>query len=172
MNTRESVRKLCIAALLVALDVVLARFLSIEIVKGNRIGLQFLAYGLEGWLLGPYWAVLAAVAGDALGMMVNSGGYTFSLLFTLVAVLKGLAFGLVLHRKPVGVVRAAVAVLLSVLIDMTLSSYAMALILDTTWWAYFWMKLPFRLVTLPVYVALLYVVQTVLQRIGVDKELA
>ena len=169
-RNRVYIQKLCLASLFLALDILLARFLSLELAQGNRIGLQFIAYGLEGWLLGPYWAMGAAVAGDILGMVINSGGYLFNPLFLLIAALKGYLFGLFLYKKKPGLLRAFATVLLGlVCVDMTLGSYALSQLLGISWGDHFAMKLPFRAATYPIYALLLYDLQEALARTKVLK---
>jgi ECF transporter S component (folate family) len=156
---------LCLASLFVALDILLTRFLTIQIAPGNHFGFQFLAYGLAGWIIGPYWAIGSAVAGDILGMLANSGGYMFSPLFLLIAAYKGFIFGIMLYRKKPNLLLAAITVFLAVVcIDMTLGSYALSQILGTSWLNHFLMKLPFRVASYPVYVLLLHTAMTALDK--------
>lgn len=109
-------------ALLIALEVILTRFLSINL-PIVRIGFGFLPVAAAAILFGPLWAGVGYAIGDVLGMLIWPDGAYFPG-FTLTAFLIGVTFGLFLYKKtvtwPRAIVTAVVAVLLSSLLLNTL----------------------------------------------------
>lgn len=85
-------------AFLIALEVILTRFLSINL-PIVRIGFGFLPVAVMAILYGPFWAGLGYVAGDLLGMLLFPTGPYFPG-FTLSAFLTGVTYGLILYKKP------------------------------------------------------------------------
>ncbi len=162
------VKKLALAGLFVAMDIVFARFLYFYMPPGLntvRISPQFLAHALVGWLLGPLWAAGSAVAGDLLGMLINSGGLSIHLGYTLSAVLTGLIYGFTLYRRPVKWWRALLAVSAVVLpVSLLLGSLWMSQIRNLPAHVLIIEALPWRLLTIPIYSALLFLVQKGLYR--------
>lgn len=84
-------------AMLVALHVVLERFLSIS-AWNMRIGFSFVALVLAGIFYGPAGAATTGAIGDIIGMLLFPSGPYFPG-FTVNAALSGAVFGLFLHRK-------------------------------------------------------------------------
>lgn len=95
----SNVRKLVEISLLIALEVILTRFCSIN-TPILRIGFGFLPVAIIGMMHGPLSAGVAYAVGDILGMMIfpSTGGYFPG--FTLTAFLTGVTYGLVLYKKP------------------------------------------------------------------------
>ena len=181
---RKTTKLLAAAGLLVALDIVFARFLSFYTWDyAVRVGPQFLAHAMAGWLLGPVWALGTAVAGDILGMLINSAGLSFLPGYTLSAAMSGLLYGLLLHRRPVrnpdvrrpaarGLLRAALAVgTVTLVVSLGMGSLWSLLYFGKGWWGVFLLALPWRALLWPVYTALLYAAQQGLDRAGVRERL-
>jgi Predicted membrane protein len=104
------VKRLVQVAVLIAVEVVLSRFLSIStpIVK---IGFAFLPIALVAMLYGPLWAGATGALGDFIGAILFPIGAYFPG-FTLTAFLSGFVFGVVLHHneKKISRICAGVAV--------------------------------------------------------------
>ncbi|MDR2089359.1 MAG: folate family ECF transporter S component [Clostridiales Family XIII bacterium] len=86
-------------ALLMALDIILTRLLSIN-TPTLRISLSFLPVALISAAYGPLWAGAACVMDDVIGATLFPTGAFFPG-FTLTALLTGLTFAVFLHRRPV-----------------------------------------------------------------------
>ena len=97
-------------ALLIAIEVALTRFLSIQ-TPFVRIGFGFLPIAIIAMLHGPVLAGVSYAIGDVLGALLFPFG-VFFFGFTLSAFLTGVVFGLFLHRKPSSLVRVVAAVLI------------------------------------------------------------
>ena len=92
---RFSTRKLTAMGLLIALEIVLSRFLSIN-AWNIKIGLSFLPVAAAGILLGPLEAGIVGALADFLGALLFPIGAYFPG-FTLTAFLTGLVYGLFLR---------------------------------------------------------------------------
>jgi len=91
------VRRLCQCALLIALQVVLARFASFQVL-GLKFGLSFLPMALAGMLFGPVWAGVCYGIADTVGALLFPMGAYFPG-FTATCVLMGLCYGVFLKDK-------------------------------------------------------------------------
>ncbi len=117
----EKVQKLTTLALLIAIEILLSRFLSIStpIVK---IGFSFLPIAIIAMLYGPLAAGMGYAAADFIGAWLFPIGPYFPG-FTVTCFFCGMAYGLILYRpgKPVGWMRifcaAAVVLLLQLVLD-------------------------------------------------------
>lgn len=118
----KNLRTLTTTALLVALGVILG-FFTIVPNETLKIGLDFVATSVMGYLFGPVPAVLGATAVDLISYIVRpTGPYFFG--FTLDKALGGLIYGLFFYRRPVKLWRAAAAkALVSGLVNCLLATY-------------------------------------------------
>ena len=103
---------------LVALEIVLARFCSIQ-AWNLRIGFSFLPIAMASIRFGPIPAAMAASAADILGAVLfpTTGAYFPG--FTLTAFLTGVIFGLCLYRR-----QTAGHILAAVLLNQLGSQFA------------------------------------------------
>lgn len=131
MNRNNALKKLVLAALFVALDLLFTRVFCVYLMGGaERVSLQTLASAVCGWALGPWWGAGVAAAADLLGSAVGTSGLSFFPGFTLTAALRGLTYGLLLYRKPVTFPRclaasAAVSILWGLLLNAVWLSFYM-----------------------------------------------
>ncbi len=123
MGKRSATSRLVIMAFLIALEVILTRFCSIN-TPILRIGFGFLPVAMMGIMFGPVWAAAGYAIGDLLGMLIFPTGAYFPG-FTLTAFLTGLVFGIFLHNKEITWKRVLPASLIIIL--------GCNLILDTIW---------------------------------------
>lgn len=94
VNTQQLVTM----AVLVALDIVLSRFGSINL-WNTRIGFGFVPIVVAGMLLGPFKAALTAGVADVIGALLVPTGAFFPGL-TVTAVLRGILYGIMLKIIP------------------------------------------------------------------------
>ena len=109
-------------AVLIAMEVVLSRFLSIN-AWNLKIGFAFVPVAAAGLLYGPLPAGVIAAIADLIGSTLFPSGPFFPG-FTLTAFLGGLLYGAMLHRRS-----APVRVLACVLIR----ELCLSLLLNTLW---------------------------------------
>lgn len=118
----KHLRVLIHVAMLLAIEIVLSRWLSIstQIVK---IGFAFVAVAVCGMLFGPIWAAVLGGLADFLGAILFPIGPYFPG-FTLSSALTGLVFGLLLYKRSKGWVHVAIAVLIDkLIISLLLTTY-------------------------------------------------
>ena len=89
--------KLVLMAMLVAIQVVLSRFLSINL-WNLKIGFSFVPIALAGMLLGPMAAGLTGMVADIIGATLFPSGAFFPG-FTLTAFITAFGYGFFLHKK-------------------------------------------------------------------------
>ena len=94
INTQQLVTM----ALLVALDIVLSRFGSINL-WNTRIGFGFVPIVVAGMLLGPTKAAVTAAVADIIGALLVPTGAFFPGL-TVTAILRGILYGTMLKIVP------------------------------------------------------------------------
>ena len=152
-------RRLATVAVLIAIEVVLSRFCSIQtpIVK---IGFGFIPMAVVAILYGPLWAGVAYGVSDFLGATLFPIGPYFPG-FTLTSMLTGVLFGLLLHKKQEGVWPAVVAA--------TLNNLVLGLLLNSYWLSILWGNafialLPTRIVQCAVMIPLQAVAILLLQK--------
>ena len=97
--TRESIRRLAVCAMLLALYIVVNRFLTIPVGAGIKIGLSFIAPMLAAMLYGPFTGAAVYGLGDFLSAILFPQGI-YHPGFTLTAALMGLIWGIFAHPYP------------------------------------------------------------------------
>ena len=121
------IRTLCQVALLIAIEVVLNRFGSIN-TNGWKIGVSFLPLVLCAILYGPWWAAGCGALADFIGAMLFPFG-PYHPGFTICAALMGMVNGLFLHRKAATKGRAFLNILFATLIN----TLGIGLCINTLW---------------------------------------
>lgn len=98
--------QLVVMAFLIALEIILTRFLSFQFPIA-RIGFGFLPVAILAIMFGPFWSGLCYLIGDLLGVILfPPAGYHPG--FTLSALLTGILYGLLLHNKEITYLRCFV----------------------------------------------------------------
>lgn len=97
MHTKISAKSVSVIGVLVAMEMILSRFLSIH-TWNLKIGFNFVPIALAGIFYGPVAAGLVAAIGDAFGALLFPVGPYFPG-FTLTAFLTGVVFGLFLKKN-------------------------------------------------------------------------
>ncbi len=126
-NKKFPIRTLCQAALLIALEVVLNRFCSIN-TMALKIGLSFLPMVLCALLFGPWWAAGSYALADFIGAMLFPIG-PYHPGFTVCAGLMGMVYGLFLYKKPESKKKAFLNILCATLIN----TLVLGLCVNTAW---------------------------------------
>lgn len=146
-------------AVLVALEVVLSRFLSIP-TQFMKIGFAFVPLAVCGMLFGPWWAFLAGGLSDFIGAILFPIGPYFPG-FTLSNALVGLMFGYCLYQKFSGWKHIAKAVVVNnFVISLFISTYWLHLLYGSPYLG----LLPTRLAQNCVMIVLEFVVIRLIQK--------
>lgn len=150
-------RRVVLLAILVALQLVLARF-AIPLVI-FRISFGFIVTALMGWWFGPLWAGIAAVIGDLINSLMIGvpGGYFPG--FTLSAFLGAFIYGCYFYRQKITWLRVILAVLTVVLfVNLFLNSWWVAILSHTPITYHLGARAIGEIVTLIVHPIVLYAV--------------
>lgn len=97
MKRKFDTKMLVTAALLIAMQVILSRFLSIN-AWNLKIGFAFTAIFVAAYFYGPWFSAVVAVVADVIGASLFPSGAFFPG-FTLTALLTGIVFGIFLYKK-------------------------------------------------------------------------
>ena len=97
MQTISKTKKIILSAMLLAITIVLSRFLSIN-TELLSIGFSFVSVMLSAIWLGPKYSAIISGLADLIGALLFPFG-TFFIGFTISAILKGLIYGLILYKK-------------------------------------------------------------------------
>ena len=122
MKKKMDTKMLVTAAILIALQIILSRFLSIN-AWNLKIGFAFVAVFVAAYFYGPVFSTVVAVISDILGALLFPSGAFFPG-FTLTALLTGLLYGGLLYKK-----QNLFRIILTVLIDQLVLGF----MLNTYW---------------------------------------
>lgn len=123
MDKKFDVKKLIQISLLIAIEIILTRFCSIQ-TPIIRIGFGFVPVAVIAIMYGPLSAGIAYAIGDIIGLILFPSGAFFPG-FTLTAFLTGITYGVFLYNKPATWIRIIGSALVVCLI--------LNLGLDTLW---------------------------------------
>ena len=101
---KNMTKRLCLIAVLIAMQIVLGRIAAINVGNYLKISFGFIPIAVCGILTGPFWTLLMAAVCDILGAMLFPTG-AFYWGFTLVAAAGGLIYGLFLYQKKESIIR-------------------------------------------------------------------
>lgn len=107
MKKQNFTSQLIIMGILIATEIILTRFLSIN-TAFLRIGFGFLPVAICAILFGPLWAGVCYAIGDVISITLLTTGTPFPG-FTLSAFLTGAVYGIFLHNKEVTFTRVLLA---------------------------------------------------------------
>ena len=166
MNVKKTTVRLTVMAMLIGLEIVLSRFLSIP-TSITKIGFAFVPVAAAALLLGPLAAGAVGALGDLLGALLFPIGAYFPG-FTLTAFLMGLCYGLFLYKDAAfWRVIAAVGVHQFVL-SMLLNSFWLWIIstsADKGYWALVLARVPQTLLLAAVQLAVIPALVRILPRL-------
>ena len=172
-TARKAVRiilRICICAMLIAMEIVLNRFLSIN-TMGLKIGFAFLPPMLAAMLYGPGTSALIWAASDFLGALLFPIG-PYHPGFTVCAAFMGLVMGVMMHQNPIHVqigrgnlhfianIHWDKIKFYNILIPVLINCLVIGLLVNTFWvsqlygsktyWGWFLYRLPEYAVMIPV----------------------
>ena len=153
-------------ALLIALNIVIVRFLSVQ-TQTIRISFGLLPTALCSMLFGPWIGAISAFLSDFLGMMINSKGMAYFPGFGISEALYGLSFGLFLFKKEKNFARIIFCVVLqTVFIDIGLGSLWLRIFFKNPLWITVSARSITALVMLPIKIfGIKYIWETVGKRL-------
>ena len=120
-----STKMLCECALLIALEIVLNRCASFQVL-GLKFGLSFIPMALAGMLFGPAWAAVCYGISDVIGALVFPMGAYFPG-FTISVVLMGIVYGIFFYKKD------KIRMFPETVIPAVINTCILGLLLNTLW---------------------------------------
>mgnify|MGYP003608337243 CR=1 FL=1 len=161
---------------LVALQIVLGNLVQIAMLE-KQMNLGFLPIAAAGYLFGPVSAMIVAALGDILGTLIFGTGAYFPG-FTVTALIVGCLYGLMMYpryqkwiaktfanRYVQLAVRAVLAALLAAAVYIFLNSYWITFFVSKGYWLILLGRLPFNLVEVPIFAALITLTCIALDRL-------
>ena len=134
MHTKMSVKSISIIGILVAMEIILARF-SIH-TWNLKIGFSFIPVVVAAIFYGPVTAGLVGAIGDIMGYILFPVGAYFPG-FTLTAFVTGMIFGFFL-RKSQSVLNVVLAVLcVQIFVSQFITTYWISFLYGSPYWALF-----------------------------------
>lgn len=94
----KDVRCLAVTAVLIALDLVLKSFCTIEVSKELKISFAFLALASVGMLYGPVVSLLAGVITDIIGFFITPQLGAFNPMYTVIEATGAMIYGIYLYN--------------------------------------------------------------------------
>lgn len=119
------VRRIAECALLIALEIVLNRFASFQLL-GLKFGLSFIPMALCAMLFGPWWAAVCYGLSDLIGALLFPFGAYFPG-FTLTCALMGICYGFFLHG------RDKLRFFPNIVVPSVVNTCVLGLLLNTLW---------------------------------------
>ena len=94
----KKIRTITVTGLLIAIHVALGTLATINISQYAKISVAFFAIAIIGMLYGPVVAMIAGAICDVIGFLLRPQG-SFLIVFTLIAMLSGIIYGICLYRR-------------------------------------------------------------------------
>ncbi len=143
-------RTLATVAVLIALNIIIVRFLSIQ-TQAIRIGFGFLTTALNSMLFGPWISGISAFIADFLGMIVNSRGMAYFPGFGISEALYGITYGLFLYKREKSYKNIIICVTIQTLIiELGLGTLWVHMLFGTPIWTVFVSRIFNALVQYPI----------------------
>ena len=168
MKNRARLKFICFAAILIATEIVLNRFLSIN-TAGLKIGFSFVPIVIAAILFGPVKAGIIYCIADIVGAILFPIGPYFPG-FSVCAFLMGMVYGVFLYKKE------KVGFFKNILPPVIINNVVLGLLVNTLWvsilygsktyWGWFIYRLPEYAVLIPVSAILIPAILNLARIIG------
>ncbi len=115
-------------SMLIALNVVFSRFLSVMVTDSIKLSTTFIVMAITGAMFGPFWAGIAGTIADLIGIMLFPQGSGFFIGFTLSAFVDCFIYGYFFSKRPFKVYYVFITVVVStVLVSYLMNTYWLTL---------------------------------------------
>lgn len=139
MKRKLTTKMLVFAGLLIALEILLTRFIQIYLPifdeSRDRISLGFLPVAVGGTLFGPVGGGIIAAVADIIRAIIFPQGGAINPLYTVVAALRGILYGAFLYKSTSWLRVFIVTTLILVGVNLGLHSAITAFSYGGTFWA-------------------------------------
>lgn len=151
----RNTRRMVFVGLLIALQVVLTRFLGIE-TPIVRVSFGFLPLALSGMLFGPLVGGVTGAAADIVGMLIFPKGAYFPG-FTVSTALSGVVYGFFLYKKPKSLLNISIsAIAITLFINLGLNTLWLSMMTGKAVYAIIAPRIVKNLIELPIRVMVIY----------------
>ena len=168
MQTISKMKKIILSALLLALTIVLSRFLSFN-TSLLSIGFSFVPMILAAIWLGPKYAAIICGLADLIGALLFPFG-TYFIGFTISAACKGLIYGLVLYKKGEElknkelIIRLIIACVLVIgIVNILMNSIWLVIMYEKAFLAVLYTRLTAESIMLPIQIITIFVLVNALR---------
>lgn len=163
-------KKIILSALLLALLIILSRFLSVK-TPIMKISFGFVPTMLCAIWLGPKYTVLINVLGDIIGATLFPTGPYF-VGYTITTAVAGLIYGLILHKKDINsygdkqlIIRLILSTtLVAVIANMFLNTLWVSITGGKAFMVLFWTRIPKQLIMIPIHVIVIFALEKALRK--------
>ncbi len=163
-------KKIILSALLLALLIILSRFLSIK-TPIMKISFAFVPTMFCAIWLGPKYSLLINVLGDIIGATLFPTGPYF-VGYTISTAVAGLIYGLILYKKNSNsyndkqfIIRLIIATtLVAVISNMILNTLWISITGGKAFMVLFWTRVPKQLIMIPIHVVVIYALEKTLRK--------
>lgn len=163
-------KKIILSALLLALLIILSRFLSIK-TPIMKISFGFVPTMLCAIWLGPKYSVTINVLGDIIGATLFPTGPYF-VGYTISTAVAGLIYGLILYKKNSDdytdkqfILRLILAtILVAVISNMCLNTLWVSITGGKAFKVLFWARVPKQLIMIPIHVIVIFALEKALRK--------
>ncbi len=160
----KRLRSLTGMGLLLALSIVLS-FFTVQVTPSIKVGVGFIVTALLGMMYGPVAGGIAAGAGDIIKYIIQPTGPFFPG-YTLNAILGGVIYGLFFYKMKPSLPKAIGAkVTVTFFVNIVLGTLWNAILYNKAFWGILGARVIKNLTLLPIEIAMLFVVLTVVVKV-------
>lgn len=163
-------KKIILTAILLAMLIVLSRFLSIK-TPITKISFAFVPTMLCAIWLGPKWTILLNVLGDVIGATLFPSG-AFFIGYTISTAVSAAIYGLILYKKEPDsyndkqlLLRLIIAtVLVAIVVNMGLNTLWTSITTGKAFWALLVTRIVKQLIMIPIHVIVIFALEKALRK--------
>lgn len=163
-------KKIILTAILLAMLIVLSRFLSIK-TPITKISFAFVPTMLCAIWLGPKWTILLNVLGDVIGATLFPSG-AFFIGYTISTAVSAATYGFILYKKEPDsyndkqlLLRLIIAtVLVAIVVNMGLNTLWTSITTGKAFWALLVTRIVKQLIMIPIHVIVIFALEKALRK--------
>ena len=163
-------KKIILTAILLAMLIVLSRFLSIK-TPITKISFAFVPTMLCAIWLGPKWTILLNVLGDVIGATLFPSG-AFFIGYTISTAVSAAIYGFILYKKEPDsyndkqlLLRLIIAtVLVAIVVNMGLNTLWTSITTGKAFWALLVTRIVKQLIMIPIHVIVIFALEKALRK--------
>lgn len=163
-------KKIILTAILLAMLIVLSRFLSIK-TPITKISFAFVPTMLCAIWLGPKWTILLNVLGDVIGATLFPSG-AFFIGYTISTAVSAAIYGCILYKKEPDsyndkqlLLRLIIAtVLVAIVVNMGLNTLWTSITTGKAFWALLVTRIVKQLIMIPIHVIVIFALEKALRK--------